>query len=126
MPHLRTHLCRLILLAGLILSAAKAETPSRVTEITLPEEKASYIESPLPGCQLATTLCLTCHSADYVRTQPVLPRTFWKAVVTKMQKTFGAPIPDAALEPIIDYLAKTYGTDRPPAPPARLPSPSGS
>ncbi len=81
-------------------------------EITLPAETARLAESPLPGYALATAFCYTCHSADYTRVQPVSSRAYWKATVTKMQKTFGAPIPDEAVEPIVEYLVKTYGTER--------------
>ena len=88
----------------------------------LPEEKARLAESPLPGYALATTLCYTCHSVDYVKAQPVSARTYWKATVVKMQKTFGAPIPDEAVEPLTDYLVKTYGAER--AKPA-IPLPPG-
>ena len=86
---------------------------ARAIEITLPEEKARLAESSLPGYALASALCYTCHSVDYIRYQPpASPRAYWKTQVVKMQKTFGAPIPDAALEPIIDYLVKTYGAER--------------
>ena len=84
-------------------------------EITLPAETARLAESPLPGYALAVTHCSTCHSADYVRYQPpATPRAVWKAAVVKMQKTFGAPIPDEAIEPIAEYLVKTYGAERAP------------
>jgi hypothetical protein len=81
-------------------------------EIVLPSETARLMESPLPGYTLATTLCYTCHSVDYLRVQPPSARAYWQATVVKMQKTFGAPIPDEAVGPIVDYLAKTYGTER--------------
>ena len=81
-------------------------------EITLPEDTARLVESSLPGYPLAQGMCYTCHSTDYVRTQPFSSRTYWKAAVVKMQKTFGAPIPDDAVEPITDYLVKTYGAER--------------
>ena len=82
-------------------------------EITLPEEKAQLAESPLPGYALATALCYTCHSVDYVLYQPSsTSRAWWKTTMTKMQKTFAAPIPDSAMEPLIDYLVKTYGVER--------------
>ena len=62
---------------------------------------------------LAVSLCYTCHSTEYMRYQPTTsPRAYWKATVTKMQKTFGAPIPDDVVEPITDYLVKTYGAER--------------
>jgi hypothetical protein len=95
----------LLLLAGTL--------PLVAAEITLPEETARLVESPLPGYAQATTYCYTCHSTDYIRTQPVMSRAAWKAAVTKMQKTFGAVVPDDAVEPIAEYLARTYGAERP-------------
>lgn len=110
-------------LAALSLLTLVSVVPA--AEITLPPETARHAESALPGHSLANAMCLACHSADYVRTQPpTLPRATWKAIVTKMQKTFGAPIPDDAIDPIVDYLVKTYGAERsaatgtPPAPTA--------
>jgi hypothetical protein len=91
----------------------------RAAEITLPAETARLVESPLPGYSNALASCATCHSADYVRMQPTFTRATWKAEVVKMQKVFGAPIPDAAIEPIADYLVKTYGAERPAATPPR-------
>lgn len=94
-----------------------AGNPAHAADITLPPETARYVESPLPGYPLATALCSTCHSADYVRTQPPrLPRTFWTATVAKMQKTFGATIPADSVDPLVDFLVKTYGAERPSQP----------
>lgn len=87
--------------------------PARAVEIKLPPETATLVESPLPGFATAQAICATCHSVDYILSQPgSLSRTFWKTNVVKMQKTFGAPIPDAAVDPIVDYLVKTYGAER--------------
>jgi hypothetical protein len=33
---------------------------------------------------------------------------FWEAEVNKMKKTYGAPIDDADLKGIADYLSATY------------------
>jgi hypothetical protein len=96
-------------------------------EIELPAETAQLLESPLPGYSLATAFCYTCHSVDYLRAQPPSARPYWQATVVKMQKTFGAPIPVEAVDPIVDYLAKTYGTERsanPVSTPAKSPSAS--
>ena len=97
-----------------VLALVAAAACGRISgaEITLPEETARLVESPLSGYALATTYCYTCHSTDYIRIQPPLSRAGWKASVTKMQKTFGAVIPDNAVDPIAEYLAKTYGTER--------------
>lgn len=92
----------------------------RVTalEIQLPAETARLIASPLPGYALATGMCYTCHSVDYFKMQPPSARAYWQATVTKMQKTFAAPVPDEAIAPIVDYLVKTYGAEKstPPKP----------
>jgi hypothetical protein len=117
------HLFLLPLLAAATLATPGAAAP---LEIALPEESGRLIESPLPGYTLATGLCYTCHSTEYLAYQPVSSRTYWKATVVKMQKTFGAPIPDEAVEPIADYLVKTYGTERtaPKAPAPLTPAPA--
>jgi hypothetical protein len=80
--------------------------------ITLPVEQLRLVPSPLPGYQLAMELCVTCHSAEYVAFQPTSSRAYWQAATVKMQKTFGAPIPDAAVAPLVDYLVRTYGAER--------------
>ena len=100
--------------AATMAALALVTRPLVAAEIKLPTETARFAESPLPGYQLASTICMTCHSADYVRMQPPsLNRTYWKAAVTKMQKAFGATtIPDAAVDPIVDYIVKTYGNER--------------
>ena len=82
-------------------------------EITLPAETSRLVESPLPGYALAVTHCYTCHSTEYMLYQPpTSARAYWKATVVKMQKTFGAPIPEEAVDPITDFLVKTYGAER--------------
>lgn len=95
-------------------AAGVALAPLAAIEITLPAETERLIESPLPGYTLATTYCYACHSIDYVRVQPTgMSQAAWRASVVKMQKTFGAPVPDEAIDPIAEYLARTYGADRP-------------
>lgn len=95
-----------------LFSATLAVTGS-AAEIKLPAETTRLVESSLPGYALAQTMCYTCHSVDYIRMQPRSSKTYWQGAVVKMQKTFGAPIPDNAVEPLAEYLAKTYGTDSP-------------
>jgi mono/diheme cytochrome c family protein len=60
---------------------------------------------------MVKTNCSGCHSADYVKTQPQnfkSKKDFWQAEVTKMIKVYGAPINDADVPRIVDYLAATY------------------
>ena len=90
------------LLAGLPLGAGELQ-------IELPPETVSF--KPAPGLELANAQCLTCHSVDYVLTQPPEPRAFWLAEVKKRGKLYGAQIPDSEVEPLADYLARNYGTE---------------
>ncbi|MFZ0980888.1 MAG: hypothetical protein WAN23_15905 [Candidatus Acidiferrales bacterium] len=57
------------------------------------------------------SFCNLCHSTRYITMQPPLPAATWEAEVTKMRKTFGAPIPDASATLIIKYLQTHYTPD---------------
>lgn len=71
----------------------------------LPEEKPAF----KPGADLAMANCLICHSHEYITTQPPFTRDQWKASVTKMQQKYGAPITAENVEPLLDFLVKSYG-----------------
>jgi mono/diheme cytochrome c family protein len=73
----------------------------------LPDETAEF--RPGPGVELAQSNCATCHSAEYDSMQPPkMGDAFWLAEVKKMKNTYGAPIEDADIKGIADYLATTY------------------
>jgi hypothetical protein len=75
----------------------------------LPEETAAF--RPGPNLEAAQNNCTGCHSADYISTQPrneESKRDFWQAEVTKMIKLYGAPIDQADVPKIVDYLSSTY------------------
>jgi mono/diheme cytochrome c family protein len=75
----------------------------------LPDETAAF--KPGPNVEAVQNNCAACHSADYIKTQPrdAKPRKdFWQAEVTKMIKVYGAPIDEADVPKIVDYLASTY------------------
>jgi mono/diheme cytochrome c family protein len=102
MPHPSLH-------AGwaVVLLAAAGVTCASPLTYTLPEETATL--RPGPGMQTVQNNCLTCHSVDYISTQPPnRGKPFWQAEVTKMIKAYHAPINDADAQAIVDYLAKTY------------------
>ena len=76
---------------------------------TLPEETVTF--APGDNRDVAEANCTGCHSADYIQTQPhgeKFKRNFWQAEVTKMIKTYGAPIDPADVDKIVDYLAADY------------------
>ncbi len=72
------------------------------------EEKFRLKEAP--GADKVRATCVTCHSLDYIAlNSPFLDRKGWDAVVTKMNKAFGAPVKPEDAGPIADYLARNYG-----------------
>lgn len=90
----------LILLAPLLSLAVEKK-------IELPVEPMKFKEGK--GAELAMAHCYTCHSVEYIASQPLMPRKFWEATVLKMRDKFGAPIPDESVQPLIDYLSESYG-----------------
>ena len=97
-------------LAAMMFTASSANSRA-AEEFALPPETARYVAAP--GGELATTFCLTCHSADYISTQPPLTRAQWTASVGKMKKTYGAPVPDDQVDRLVEYLVKNYGDEKP-------------
>ena len=76
---------------------------------TLPEETAAF--RPGPNLEVVQGNCGSCHSSDYVLTQPKgakFGKEFWQAEVTKMITVFGAPIAPDDVPKIVDYLTATY------------------
>ena len=67
--------------------------------------------APGDGLQEVQIYCNTCHSPRYITMQPPLPATTWEAEVNKMNKTFGAAIPDENARKIILYLQAHYGPE---------------
>jgi hypothetical protein len=63
------------------------------------------------GSREVDVYCNTCHSPIYITMQPPLPAETWGAEVTKMQKTYGAQIPDEIAQKIVHYLQTNYTPD---------------
>jgi mono/diheme cytochrome c family protein len=82
--------------------------------IQLPPDGVALKASALPGYGKARTNCVACHSAEYMLYQPpTAPRSYWDAMVKRMKMVFKAPIDDADMPEIVDYLVKTYGNEQP-------------
>jgi mono/diheme cytochrome c family protein len=64
--------------------------------------------APGEGLQDVRIYCGTCHGPRYITMQPPLPGPAWEAEVNKMNKTFGAAIPDDSTQKIIRYLQSHY------------------
>jgi cytochrome c553 len=102
---------RTVLLLALVAAALPSLAAVRAAPLSyqLPEETAAF--RPGPNLDAAQQNCTACHSADYISTQPrneKSKRDFWQAEVTKMIKLYGAPIDQADVPKIVDYLSSTY------------------
>lgn len=64
--------------------------------------------APGDGRQEVQIYCGTCHSPRYIPMQPPLPAVTWESEVAKMNKVFGAAIPDDSSQKIILYLRAHY------------------
>ncbi|WP_027575694.1 sulfite:cytochrome C oxidoreductase subunit B [Bradyrhizobium sp. WSM1743] len=97
-----------LLTITLALAAAAASAFAAPVNYKTPDELAAF--KPGPNLEVVQGNCSACHSSDYVATQPPMKdkRAFWQAEVTKMIKVYGAPIDDADVGKIVDYLAATY------------------
>ena len=100
---------RTVLLAiTLALASGFTAVTAAPVNYQLPDEVAAFKEGP--DLEIVKGNCSACHSADYIKTQPPIKdkKGFWQAEVTKMIKVYGAPINDADVGKIVDYLAATY------------------
>lgn len=89
------------------MAAALVSMAAVGAEIQLPPETGAFKQDT--GAEIANAQCLICHSVEYVTSQPLMGRVFWKASVVKMQQKYGAPITDSQVEPVVDYLTRNYG-----------------
>jgi mono/diheme cytochrome c family protein len=92
-----------ILLAALALATPVSGKPLK---IELPADVPMLKDAP--GREVLLAQCLLCHSLDYISSQPPMSAESWKKIVQKMQKTFGAPLPDAQVDAVVAYLATNY------------------
>jgi len=95
------------------LSLSLAAGSAMAKDIELPGDTMLWRQSTMPGYQATLQNCSSCHSAHYAEYQPPNSgRAYWQATVVKMQKAFKAPISDADIPLIVDYLTATYGENR--------------
>lgn len=96
--------------------AASCSEPGKKTEspVTIvasaPDLKEVTLNLPeVEGYQTFIANCGICHSPRYIQDQPRLPAKTWEAIVTKMRKTFGAPVSDSSAKIIVQYLVAVKG-----------------
>jgi hypothetical protein len=87
---------------------------ARTKIIELPTDGVYLKPSTLPGYEKAMTNCVACHSAEYMHYQPpTAARPYWENMVKRMKQVFKAPIEEADIPVIVDYLVKVYGNEKP-------------
>ncbi|WP_249157748.1 cytochrome c [Bradyrhizobium sp. KB893862 SZCCT0404] len=91
-----------------VLAALAGSALAAPVNYKTPDEVTAF--KPGPNLEVVQGNCSACHSSDYVATQPPMKdkKGFWQAEVTKMIKVYGAPIDDADVGKIVDYLTATY------------------
>lgn len=95
-------------LFALVASVATIGAAYGTVKVDLPGDSVRFKGSG-PAAELATGKCTTCHSAAYVYTQPRLTRAQWTAEVNKMRTAYKAPLDDADVPAIVDYLMTQNG-----------------
>jgi sulfite dehydrogenase (cytochrome) subunit B len=102
---------RSLLAAGALALVPVAVAMSMPKTIQLPADPVALRPSSLPGYAKAQANCVSCHSAEYMLYQPPnAGRPYWDAMTKRMKAVFKAPIDDADIPAIVDYLTATYGT----------------
>jgi mono/diheme cytochrome c family protein len=79
----------------------------RSTEVDLPFGDRQFDGA---GADAVNGNCLACHSAGMILNQPPLTRDTWLRLVNKMHQAYKAPIGDADVGPIVDYLMRVRGS----------------
>ncbi|QBR70613.1 sulfide dehydrogenase [Beijerinckiaceae bacterium] len=80
-----------------------------IPSLAIADEKPVQLKAA-PGLETVEANCSVCHSLAYIEmNSPFLDAAHWEAEVTKMTKTYGAPINPADAKIILDYLTQTYG-----------------
>jgi sulfite dehydrogenase (cytochrome) subunit B len=88
---------------AIALIAALITVPAMAEEQTITLKKA-------PGVDKVEVDCQVCHTLAYIpMNSPFLDAAGWDAEVSKMIKVMGAPIDEADVRAIKDYLTKNYG-----------------
>jgi hypothetical protein len=107
----RKHTFKTVLIVLVLGATALANAGSK--SIELPPDGMQLKPSSLPGYAKAQAICAACHSAEYMQYQPpTAARPYWEAMVKRMKTVFKAPVEDADIPLIVDYLAKTYGNEQ--------------
>lgn len=111
---MKTDLLRLSVIGLLLLASCSDNAP--VSDYAPPKKDSidiSEVAVVLPdanGKDKVEISCVPCHSLRYIEMQPNMNKKGWEKIVTKMIKTYGAPVKDSiAANEIVEYLVAIKG-----------------
>jgi hypothetical protein len=87
--------------------------------ITLPNDPLDL--PALPGRDAVIANCTACHSPSTMLQQPQISREKWQATVGKMIEIYKAPIDEAAIPAIVDYMVAAQTEQAEASPPPSTP-----
>jgi hypothetical protein len=91
---------------ALALALAGCEAAPAVTfadaSVTLPDDPLDLPEGP--GRQAVLENCTACHSPSTMLQQPRVSREKWEEIAKKMIAVYKAPVDEAAIPAIADYM----------------------
>jgi cytochrome c5 len=96
---------QLAIIPAVLLLAACGRAPEVAfadASITLPDDPAQLPD--LPGRDAVIANCTACHSPSTMMQQPQVDRAKWESLVGKMISTYKAPVDEAAIPQIVDYM----------------------
>jgi cytochrome c5 len=90
-------------------SPAFAAAPFVLKSTTVELPNSDQLFPAGPGSEVISANCLTCHSAGMVLNQPPLKKAAWEGEVKKMIAVYKAPVAEADVAAIVDYLNRIKG-----------------
>ncbi len=105
---------RIAIIPALALLAACDNAPTASfadASIILPDDPIDLPEGP--GRDAVIENCTACHSPSTMLQQPKVSREKWESIVGKMRKLYKAPVDDAAVPAIVDYMMHVQSQPEP-------------
>ncbi len=105
---------RIAILSALALLAGCDNDRAVVFEdasIILPDDPIDLPEGP--GRDAVIENCTACHSPSTMLQQPKVSREKWESIVGKMKTLYKAPVDDAAVPAIVDYMVHVQSQPEP-------------
>jgi PBP1b-binding outer membrane lipoprotein LpoB len=92
------------IILALVLAGCESQPQVTFADVayTLPDDPLDL--PPGPGRQAVIENCTACHSPSTMLQQPQISREKWQSILGKMVEVYKAPVEEASIPLIIDYL----------------------